>query len=227
MKILIVDDDIALLDQLRQLFLHQRYAVETAGNGQEALDKIFDTVFDLIILDIMIPDVDGLSVLEGVRKGGIETPVLMLTAKGDAADKVKGLDLGADDYLSKPFSAEELMARVRALLRRSGNQTTVVLKVHGLELDTVSRQVKHKDGSVALTPREFSILEFLLYNKNRVVSRFSLAEHVWGDDFDPFNMSNFMDVHIKNLRQKLCPSGEAPIIQTVRGVGYIIKDSEE
>ena len=165
--------------------------------------------------------------LRGCARGGIETPVLMLTAKGDAADKVKGLDLGADDYLAKPFSAEELMARVRALLRRSGSQATVVLKAYDLELDTVSREVKRQGRPLTLTPREFSILEFLLYNKNRVVSRFSLAEHVWGDDFDPFNMSNFMDVHIKNLRQKLCSSGEAPIIQTVRGVGYTVKDSDE
>lgn len=116
MKILIVDDDISLLDQLKQLFLNQRYAVETASDGQDALDALFDTVFDLIVLDIMMPSVDGLAVLAGLREGGIETPVLMLTAKGDAADKVKGLDLGADDYLAKPFSAEELMARVRALL---------------------------------------------------------------------------------------------------------------
>ena len=227
MKILIVDDDISLLDQLKQLFLNQRYTVETASDGQDALDKLFDAVFDLIVLDIMMPGVDGLAVLEGMREGGIETPVLMLTAKGDAADKVKGLDLGADDYLAKPFSAEELMARVRALLRRSGSQATVVLKALDLELDTVSREVKRQGRPLTLTPREFSILEFLLYNKNRVVSRFSLAEHVWGDDFDPFNMSNFMDVHIKNLRQKLCSSGEASIIQTVRGVGYTIKDNDE
>jgi len=227
MKILIVDDDASLLNQLRQLFLPQRYSVETAMDGREALDKLFDSVFDLVVLDVMMPTVDGLTVLEGMREGGIETPVLMLTAKGDSADKVKGLDLGADDYLSKPFSADELMARVRALLRRSGGQASVVLKAHDLELDTVSREVRQKGRPVTLTPREFSILEFLLYNKNRVVSRFSLAEHVWGDDFDPFNMSNFMDVHMKNLRQKLSSSGDSPIIQTVRGVGFIIKDTEE
>ena len=227
MKILIVDDDASLLGQLRQLFLNQRYMVETATNGQEALDKLFEVPCDLVILDIMMPKVDGLSVLEGLRDGGIDTPVLMLTAKGDAADKVKGLDLGADDYLAKPFSSEELMARVRALLRRSGNhQAGVVLNAHGLELDTVKREVCSAGQPVALTPREFSILEFLLYNKNRVVSRFSLAEHVWGDDFDPFNMSNFMDVHIKNLRQKLQSAGAPGIIQTVRGVGFVIRDED-
>ena len=165
MKILIVDDDASLLNQLQQLFFNQRYAVETATDGQRALDRIFDTMFDLIVLDIMMPTVDGLTVLAEMREGGIETPVLMLTAKGDSADKVKGLDLGADDYLAKPFSAEELMARVRAMLRRSGSQATVVLKAHDLELDTVSREIKRKGITVTLTPREFSILEFLLYNK--------------------------------------------------------------
>ncbi|MCB2146024.1 MAG: response regulator transcription factor [Deltaproteobacteria bacterium] len=227
MKILIVDDEHSLLKQLQEIFETQRYIVETAKDGEAALDKVFDNPFDLIILDIMMPKIDGLTVLEDIRKGGIETPVLMLTAKGDAADKVKGLDHGADDYLAKPFSSNELMARVRALLRRSGSQTTTVLEACGLQLNTINRQVTQRERPVDLTPREFSILEFLLYNKNRVVSRFSLAEHVWGDDFDPFNMSNFMDVHIKNLRKKIGDSRKVDIIQTVRGVGYIIKDANE
>ncbi len=224
MKILIVDDEYALLEQLKKSLERQRYLVETAADGAAALDKVFDNPFDLIILDIMMPKIDGLSVLKDMRKGGIKTPVLMLTAKGDATEKAKGLDLGADDYLAKPFSSDELMARVRALLRRSGSQATTVLEARGLQLDTASREVTRRGRPVELTPREFSILEFLLYNKNRVVSRFSLAEHVWGDDFDPFNMSNFMDVHIKNLRHKIGDAGGVNIIQTVRGVGYAIKD---
>jgi DNA-binding response OmpR family regulator len=227
MKILIVDDEYSLLKQLQQIFENQRYIVETAADGKAALDKVFDNPFDLIILDIMMPKIDGLTVLEDIRNGGIETPVLMLTAKGDATDKVKGLDYGADDYLAKPFSSHELMARVRALLRRSGSQATTILVARELKLDAVSREVTSCGKTVVLTPREFSILEFLLYNKNRVVSRFNLAEHVWGDDFDPFNMSNFMDVHIKNLRHKIGDTGGPKIIQTVRGVGYTIKDSNE
>ena len=202
MKMLIVDDEYSLLEQLQKSLENQRYIVETAIDGEEALDKLFETPFDLIILDIILPKIDGLTVLEQARKAGINTPVLMLTAKGDLKDKVKGLDIGADDYLAKPFSLDELLARVRALLRRSGSQSQPVLQVLDPQLDTISREVT-KGGGGGLTPREFSILEFLLYNKNRVVSRFSLAEHVWGDDFDPFTMSNFIDVHIKNLRHKI------------------------
>lgn len=226
MRILIVDDEYSLLKQLRQIFEGQLYSIETAVDGEEALDKMFETPFDLIILDIMMPKMDGLTLLEQARKAGIETPVLMLTAKGDAKDKVKGLDLGADDYLAKPFSMDELLARVRALLRRSSSRSEALLQVDDLQLNTISREVTRGGRPVELTPREFSILEFLLYNKNRVVSRFSLAEHVWGDDFDPFNMSNFMDVHIKNLRHKVGDASGGSIIRTVRGVGYIVKDSK-
>jgi DNA-binding response OmpR family regulator len=227
MKILIVDDEGPLLDQLQRTLENQRYIIETAADGEAALDKIFESLFDAIILDIMLPKIDGLTVLEEARKAGIDTPVLMLTAKGDTEDRVKGLDLGADDYLAKPFSLDELLARLRALLRRSGSQSTTVLQVGNLQLDTVSRRVTQAGKALELTPREFSILEFLLYNKNRAVSRFSLAEHVWGDDFDPFSMSNFMDVHIKNLRQKINDTGPIKIIRTIRGVGYIVEDSEE
>jgi DNA-binding response OmpR family regulator len=226
-RILIVDDDCSLLEQIQQILSSQRYNVETAKDGEEGLDKLLDNPFDAIILDIMMPKIDGLSVLEQMRKAGIDTPVLMLTAKCDVQDRVKGLDLGADDYLAKPFSLDELLARVRALLRRSGGQSDSLLQVQNLQLDTVSRKVSNGGKPVELTPREFSILEFLLYNKNRAVSRFSLAEHVWGDDFDPFSMSNFMDVHIKNLRQKIDDCGQDKIIRTIRGVGYIIEGPEE
>ena len=227
MRILIIDDELALLTQLKKLLEQQRYIVETAEDGEKGLDMLFESPFDAIILDIMMPALDGLTLLEQARNAGIDTPVLMLTAKGDTNDRVKGLDLGADDYLSKPFSPEELLARLRALLRRAGSRATPVLEVLDLRLDTVSRQVTKAGQTVDLTPREFSILEFLLYNKNRAVSRFNLAEHVWGDDFDLFSMSNFMNVHIKNLRHKIGDSGQGRIIRTVRGVGYIIKDLDE
>jgi DNA-binding response OmpR family regulator len=226
MKILLVDDNLSLLDQIRQILTSQRYIVETVSNGEEALDKLCENPFDLIILDIMMPKMDGFTALREMRQIKIDAPVLMLTAKGDSTDKVKGLDLGADDYLNKPFSMDELLARVRALLRRSTGQSQSVLEFRDLALDTVSRKVTTGGMPVELTPREFSILEFLLHNKDRVVTRFSLAEHVWGDDFDPFSMSNFMDVHMKNLRHKIGDTGTARIIRTVRGVGYIIGDTE-
>ena len=225
MKILVVDDEKSLLEQLRKILQRERYIVETAADGEDALDKIFEGAFDLIILDIMMPQVDGLTVLEHTRKNGIDTPVLMLTAKGDTADKIKGLDMGADDYMPKPFSLDELLARIRALLRRSGGQSDPILKILDVQLNTVTREVAKNGNHIELTPREFSILEFLLYNKNRAVSRFSLAEHVWGDDYDPFSMSNFMDVHIKNLRHKLGDTGKGNFIRTIRGIGYIIEDN--
>jgi DNA-binding response OmpR family regulator len=224
---MIVDDEETLLEQLKESFEGQRYVVETARDGDEALDKLFENPVDLILLDIMLPRRDGLSVLREIRRAGITTPVLMLTAKGELDDKIRGLDLGADDYLPKPFSLDELLARVRALLRRAGGQADSVLRAADLQLDTVSREVSKGGRPIQLTPREFAILEFLLYNKNRAVSRFSLAEHVWGDDFDPFSMSNFMDVHIKNLRKKIGDSGPGALIRTIRGVGYIIKDEAQ
>ena len=226
MRILIVDDEFSLLQQLQQILQKERYIIDTASDGEKALDKIFEASFDLIILDIMMPKIDGLTVLAHIREAQIDTPVLMLTAKGDIEDRIKGLDLGADDYMPKPFSLDELLARIRALLRRSGSQADPVLKIDDLQLNTVSREVTKGGNTVELTPREFSIFEFLLYNKNRAVSRFNLAEHVWGDGYDSFSMSNFMDVHIKNLRQKIGDTGKGNIIRTIRGVGYIIEDSE-
>jgi DNA-binding response OmpR family regulator len=227
MRILIVDDEQILLDQIRNALEAQRYQVETALDGEEGLDKLFENPVDLVILDIMLPKQDGLAVLRELRSAGLKIPVLMLTARGAIEDKIKGLDLGADDYLAKPFSLDELIARIRALLRRSGGQTESMLQVKDLRLDTVTREVTRGGEPVDLTARDFSILEFLLYNKNRAISRFSLTEHVWGDAFDPFSMSNFMDVHIKNLRKKIGDSGHGNLIQTLRGIGYIIKDDRE
>jgi len=227
MRILVVDDERPLLEQLQRTLEGQRYMVETAIDGEEALDKLFAAPFDLVILDIMMPKIDGLTVLEEIRKAGITTPVLLLTAKGDIDDRIKGLDSGADDYLGKPFSINELLARIRALFRRSGNQIDPVLQVKDIRLNTISREVTRGGAPIDLTPKEFSILEFLLYNKNRAVSRFNVAEHVWGDAFDPFTMSNFVDVHIKNLRRKIGDSGHGTIIRTIRGIGLVVKDEEE
>lgn len=223
MKILVVDDESDLLEQLRETLTGQKYDVETAEDGKTALDKLFDTLYDLVILDIMIPFIDGVAILREMRKANINTPVLMLTAKGTVEDKIKGLDCGADDYLAKPFAIAELMARIRSLLRRASDHRDSMLTIGDVSLDTKTRQVFKKGMSLELTPKEFSILEFLLYNKNRAVSRFTLAEHVWGDEFDPFTMSNFIDVHIKNLRRKI-DDADKKIIRTIRGIGFIVED---
>jgi DNA-binding response OmpR family regulator len=223
LRILLVDDETDLREQLGRVLTEQRYNVDMAGDGEKALDRIFDQPYDLIVLDIMLPKKDGLAVLKEIRLSGIRTPVLMLTARGKIDDKIRGLDQGADDYLAKPFSVAELLARVRALLRRASENAAPILKAGDIELNTISREVRSKAGSIQLTPKEFSILEFLLYNKNRAVSRFSLAEHVWGDDFDPFTMSNYIDVHVKNLRRKI-GDFDGTLIRTIRGVGYIIQE---
>jgi DNA-binding response OmpR family regulator len=226
MKLLLVDDEPDLLDQLVKMLSRQRYDVDTAADGEAALDKLFENPYDLVVLDIMLPKTDGLTVLKEMRAAGIRTPVIMLTAKGAVEDKVRGLDYGADDYLAKPFAMAELMARIRTLFRRSGEQLHAVLAVNDIILDTKTREVRRHGRILELTPKEFSILEFLLYNKNRAVSRFTLAEHVWGDAYDPFTMSNFIDVHLKNLRHKIGDSGDNKIIRTIRGIGFIIEDDK-
>lgn len=225
MKILLVDDEPLLREQLGAILTRQRYSVDTAAGGEMALERIAAQPYDLVILDIMMPGRDGFAVLREMRRDKIRTPVLMLTARSGIDDRVKGLDQGADDYLAKPFSTDELLARVRALLRRASDHSTAVLGAKDLALNSITRQVTCGGLPVQLTPKEFSLLEFLLYNKNRVISRFSLAEHVWGDDFDPFTMSNSIDVHVRNLRRKIGDE-KAAILRTVRGVGYVIRDRE-
>lgn len=219
MNILVIDDEPELLEQLSSVLVKEHYCVVTASDGKKALEKIWDDSYDLILLDIMLPHVDGLQILEEIRGAEIATPVLMLTAKGDIEDKVAGLNLGADDYLAKPFSLAELLARVRALLRRGASSSTVIEAGH-ISLNTISKEVFSDGKLVSLTSKEFSMLEFLLHNKNRAVSRFTLAEHVWGDDFDPFSMSNFINVHVKNLRKKIAVDNMRKLIVTVRGFGY-------
>lgn len=226
MRILIVDDEPELVEQIQEVLSKLRYTVDSALDGVEAVDRIYVDPYDLIILDIMLPRKDGFSVLHELRSEKNTTPVLMLTAKGTLEEKIKGLDMGADDYLAKPFSMEELLARIRALLRRSNGLANSLLQIDNLSLNTATREIFIDSRPVELTPKEFSILEFLLYNKNRVISRFTMAEHVWGDEFDPATMSNSIDVHIKNLRKKIGDS-KGRLIRTVRGVGYMIRDDVE
>ncbi|MDO8948211.1 MAG: response regulator transcription factor [Desulfocapsaceae bacterium] len=226
MNILVIDDERELLEKLNSVLMSEHYTVETAGDGREGLEKVWNDTYDLILLDIMLPGMNGLEVLSEIRAAGILTPVLMLTAKGDIKDKITGLNLGADDYLAKPFSIGELLARIRALLRR-GNTGSPIMEVGGIHLHTVSREVTKDGEPLTLTTKEFAILEFLLHNRGRAVSRFTLAEHVWGDNFDPFRMSNFIDVHMKNLRKKLNSPEQESAIKSIRGFGYLIEKEEK
>ncbi|SHO53258.1 response regulator transcription factor [Desulfopila aestuarii] len=223
MNILVIEDEPDLLERLTSILTREHYTVVTASDGKEGLEKIWDDRYDLILLDIMLPHVNGLEVLAELRAAGIQTPVLMLTAKGDISDKVIGLNLGADDYLAKPFSLAEFLARVRALLRRSTSASPIIEAGH-IQLNTNTREVLSDGKVLPLTAKEFGILEFLLHNKDRAVSKFTLAEHVWGDEFDPFSMSNFIDVHIKNLRKKISAGGKPALIVTVRGFGYRLEN---
>jgi len=177
-------------------------------------------------LDIMLPQKDGFSIVAALRAEKIQTPVLMLTARGAVEDRIRGLDLGADDYLVKPFSMEELLARIRALLRRGNALTSPILETENITLNTATREVLVGNQCANLTPKEFSILEFLLYNSNRAVSRYTIAEHIWGDEFDPVTMSNSIDVHIKNLRRKIGDS-RGTVIRTMRGIGYMVRGIQE
>ena len=216
MRVLIIEDEPELRAQIADTLRQQNYTVDTAGDGVTGLERACTEPYDLLILDIMLPVQDGFAVLREMRAEQVATPVLMLTARVEVEDRVRGLDLGADDYLLKPFSMAELLARIRALLRRSHTQASPLLTVGDIHLDTGTREVTRSGRPVSLTPKEFALLEFLLYNRNRAISRFNLAEHVWGDAFDPFTMSNTIDVHIRKIRQKL----GIDCITTVKGVGY-------
>ncbi len=223
MRVLIIEDEPELRAQIADTLRQQNYTVDTAGDGVTGLERACTEPYDLLILDIMLPVQDGFTVLREMRAEQVATPVLMLTARVEVEDRVRGLDLGADDYLLKPFSMAELLARIRALLRRSHTQASPLLTVGDIHLDTGTREVTRSGRPVSLTPKEFALLEFLLYNRNRAISRFNLAEHVWGDAFDPFTMSNTIDVHIRNLRRKVDDqAGE--VIVTVRGIGYMVRD---
>ena len=221
MRLLLVEDDISLGETIRSNLESERFIVKLISDGKQALEEILVESYDLVILDIMLPGMNGLEILEKIRTENINTPILLLTARNQIEDRVTGLDSGADDYLSKPFAFAELLARVRALLRRGSANKSPVIRLKGLSVDTLSRELKVNDKPVVLTNKEFSILEFLLYNTDRIVSRLSIAEHVWDDNFDM--MTNVVDVHIKNLRKKIELAGGSNVIETRRGLGYIIK----
>jgi DNA-binding response OmpR family regulator len=223
-RVLLVEDHKPLSRSLKRGLEEEGFAVDLAENGEEADFKARSANYDCIVLDLMLPKKDGLTLLKEWRKGGVETHVLVLTAKDALHDKVKGLDIGADDYLTKPFQLEELMARLRALIRRTHQVKDPVIRVHDLELDTAARTVKRSGQSIHLTPREFALLQFLAYHRGKVVTRTMIWEHLY-DEYDE-NTSNVVDVYIRYLRTKIDKGFELPLILTRWGEGYMLRGED-
>ncbi|MFB3907164.1 MAG: response regulator [Candidatus Eisenbacteria bacterium] len=221
MRILVVEDDARVASFIRRGLREAQYVVDLATDGEQGLYMAQEGDYDLIVLDVLLPKKNGFEVVKSLRDQSNTVPVLILTAREGMKDKVAGLDSGADDYLTKPFGFEELLARVRALLRRRGYEVQTVLKAGDLELDTLRRKAMRGGKQLTLTNREYGLLEFLLRRPNQVVTRTMLAEHVWEQDFDPF--SNVIDVHIARLRRKIDDSFEPKLLQTVRGSGYMLQ----
>ena len=226
MRILIIEDEESLASNISNILTKEGYLTEIAFDGELGLEKGLSGDFNLIVLDILLPKLNGYEVLRELRRQKNATPVLILTIKNSVENRVEGLDSGADDYLIKPFAIPELLARIRTLLRRNSQDKTATLEADNLVLDTIKKEATVNGKRINLTPKEYSILELLLYNKNRVLSRLSIAEYVWGDNFDLFSMTNFVDVHIKNIRKKIDEYSNEKIIKTVRGIGFIIGENK-
>ena len=220
MKVLIVEDDVQTAEYIEKGLREAGHSLDRSASGRDALLLVTDRVYDAVVLDRMLPELDGLAVLKMLRAAGNETPILLLSALGQTDHRVEGLQSGADDYLAKPFSFTELLARLEALQRRRSRETVSVqsLVAGSLELDLISRKARRGDREIDLLPREFQILEFLLRNKGRIVTRTMLLENVWDYRFDP--QTNVTDVHISRLRKKIDGEGEPQLIETVRGAGY-------
>ncbi len=224
MRLLVVEDEKRIADFLARGLESAGYAVDVAADGGSGLDLIHQSDYDLVILDMMLPDMDGLTVLEKIRNRKTSPPVLILSARGGVDDRVKGLELGADDYLTKPFAFVELLARVRVLLRR-GQPMPERLQVGDLVLDCIRRKVHRGSDQIDLAPKEFSILEYLMRSKGRPVSRTMIVEHVWDMDYD--GLTNIVDVYIRHLRAKVDDRYTDKLIHTVRGVGYLVDEPGE
>ncbi|AGY58150.1 response regulator transcription factor [Gloeobacter kilaueensis] len=218
MRVLVVEDEQGIAQFVSQGLREAGFAVDMAQDGQAGLDFALVAEYDLFVLDILLPVIDGLSLLHRLRDRRIRTPVLLLTARDTVEDRVRGLDAGADDYLVKPFAFSELLARLRALLRRPPLQSDTILRVGDLEMDTARRQVHRAGQSIELSVKEFSLLEYFMRHPGQVLSRTQIAEHVWNFDF--YNQSNVVDVYLGYLRRKVDRDFERPLLHTLRGVGY-------
>lgn len=222
MRILLIEDEIKIANFIERGLKEESYVVDVASDGEKALFLAEINPYDLIILDIMLPRIDGITICRELRKKKINIPILMLTAKDRVRDKVLGLNSGADDYLAKPFDFEELSARISALLRRNRDDKTGILKIGDLELDQLRHKVKRAEKEIQLSSKEFALLEYLMLNANHVVTRTTISEHVWHEDFDSF--TNVIDVFISFLRNKIDKDSKKPLIHTIHGKGYTIRE---
>jgi len=225
MRILLVEDHPVLGKDVKKGLEQYHYAVDLVADGADALLLGETTSYDLIILDVLLPGLDGWEVCRRLRAAQRDMPILFLTARGEVDDRIRGLDLGADDYLVKPFDFRELEARVRALLRRDGSSRTTTLQFLDITLDTRTQEAKRGTRSISLSSKEYALLHFLMSRPREVLSRTTIAEHVW--DYDAEHFSNVIDVYVGYLRQKLCANGESDVIQTKRGAGYQLKEPEK
>lgn len=221
MRILIVEDEPKVASFIRRALEEESYAVDVCSDGSKGLDFGREVNYDLVILDLMLPGLPGLEVLKALRAAKVKSPVLILTARSEVDQRVKGLDAGADDYLTKPFAIDELLARVRALIRRAGGEPTGMLQVDDLVLNPVTHEVTRGGQRIDLTSKEYALLEYLMRNAGRVLTRPMITEHVWDLQFDTF--TNVIDVYISYLRNKIDKGRERPLIHTVRGSGYTVK----
>lgn len=222
MRVLIVEDDVDVADLIRRALREASWAADVVTTGAAALGALAIAEYDLAVLDLALPDMDGLEVCRRWRARGGNTPILVLTARSALGSRVTGLDAGADDYLTKPFAIEELLARLRAVIRRPSVPLAPVLRLDDLELDSASRSVRRAGTPVLLTAREFALLEYLLRQPGRVRSRAQILEHVWDDNFDP--VGNVVDVLVGRVRRKVDRPGAVPLIHTIRGAGYLLSD---
>jgi len=225
MRLLLVEDDARIARFVARGLQEQAYAVDVVANGEDALYQVQINDYDVVILDVMIPGQDGFATCRGIRALGKRIPVLMLTARDAVEDRIHGLDSGADDYLTKPFEFGELLARLRALLRRPQDLRPAQLVIGDLELDTASQTAKRGNRAISLTAKEYALLEFFARNANRVIGRSEIAEHVWDESFDPF--SNLIEVYVNRLRRKLGEENGQSLLQTRRGSGYILCTTSE
>ena len=225
MRILLVEDEKKLASLIKKVLEKEKYAVDVAYDGQESLEYALTYPYDVIILDVFLPKKDGFQVIQELRRKKILTPVLMLTAKDAIEDKIQGLDLGADDYLTKPFDFGELLARLRALVRRETIDKSTILQAADLTLDPRSHTVKRQGKIIRLTSREYALLEFLLRHKNQILSRETIIDHVWDSSFE--GITNIVDVYIRYLRRKIDTNFSPKLIHTIRGIGYTLSEDYE